>query len=192
MIRLDRIYTRTGDGGETRLGSGRKVPKTHVRVEAFGTVDELNAVLGVARLALRGPVGRLIAGIQNDLFDVGADLCVPPGPSPHARRALRVTAAQTARLEAAIDRVNARLRPLTSFILPGGSPGAGWLHLGRTVCRRAERRVAALMEREPVNPEVLRYVNRLSDLLFVLARAANGGGRRDVLWIPGRHGGRPA
>lgn len=189
MIRLDRIYTRTGDDGDTRLGSGKKVRKTSVRVEAFGTVDELNAVLGLARLSLRGAPGRLVAGIQHDLFDLGADLCVPPGPSAHARRALRMTAAQTLRLERAIDRVNARLRPLNSFVLPGGTPAAGWLHLARTVCRRAERRVAALREREPVNPEALRFLNRLSDLLFVLARAANRGGRDDVLWVPGRHAG---
>ena len=145
-------------------------------------------MLGLARRELRGPAGRLTGSIQNDLFDLGADLCVPPGRSAHARRALRIAAAQTARLERAIDDAMARQKPLTSFILPGGSAAAAWLHLARTVCRRAERRVAALMERETVNPECLRYLNRLSDLLFVMARAANRDGRADILWVPGRHG----
>jgi cob(I)alamin adenosyltransferase len=189
MIRLDRIYTRAGDGGDTRLGSGATVRKDAARVEAYGAVDELNAVLGLARTASRGAARDLLASIQHDLFDAGADLCVPPGPSAHARRALRVAGAQTARLERAIDRANARLRPLKSFVLPGGTAAAAWLHLARTICRRAERRVVTLAAREPVNPEVPRYLNRLSDLLFVLARAANRGGRADLLWTPGRHRG---
>lgn len=188
MIRLDRIVTRAGDGGDTRLGSGVKVRKTHPRIEAIGAVDEANAVVGLARAA--GGPAALLRSVQHDLFDLGADLCVPPGPSPHARRALRITAAQVARLEAEVGRVTRRLRPLTSFVLPGGSPVASWLHLGRTVARRAERRVVALAAREPLNPEVLRYLNRLGDLLFVLARAANRGGRGDILWVPGGGAGR--
>ena len=186
-MRLDRIYTKTGDGGTTALGDGRRVLKTHPRVEACGAVDELNAVLGLLDQAVRGSVRDLVRTIQNDLFDVGADLCVPPANTPHARRALRISAGQVTRLERAIDRHNARLKPLASFILPGGSPAASWCHLARTVCRRAERRVAALMERERVNLEVLRYLNRLSDLLFVLSRVLNGRGKHDVLWVPGRN-----
>lgn len=189
MIRLDRIVTRTGDGGDTRLGSGVKVRKTHPRIEAIGTVDELNAILGIARMGGPAAIRRLIASIQHDLFDLGADLCVPAGGSPHARRALRIAAAQPARLEAEVARVNRGLRPLTSFVLPGGTATAAVLHLARTVCRRAERRVVSLAGRESVNPEILRYLNRLGDLLFVLARAANRGGRGDLLWQPGRHRG---
>lgn len=186
MVRLDRIYTKAGDGGTTALGDGSRVPKTSPRVEAYGNVDELNAILGLLALHVNGKTGTLVRSIQNDLFDLGADLCVPPKETAHARRALRVTAAQVSRLEQAIDRMNPRLKPLTSFILPGGTPAAAWCHLARTVCRRAERRVAALTERETVNPDVLRYLNRLSDFLFVLGRALNGNGRRDVLWVPGR------
>jgi cob(I)alamin adenosyltransferase len=156
-------------------------------VEAYGNVDELNAILGLLALTVRGRTGTLVRSIQNDLFDLGADLCVPPNETAHARRALRVTAAQVDRLEQAIDTLNARLAPLTSFILPGGTAGGAWCHLARTVCRRAERRVAALMEREKVNAEVLKYLNRLSDLLFVLGRVLNADGRKDVLWVPGRN-----
>ncbi|MEX0702845.1 MAG: cob(I)yrinic acid a,c-diamide adenosyltransferase [Planctomycetales bacterium] len=186
MVYLNRIYTKSGDAGETSLGDGSRVPKTDPRIAAYGGVDELNAVLGVA-LAGGLPdefVGPLVA-IQNDLFDVGADLCVPESEPAPERPALRVTAAQVERLEGWIDEANARLEPLSSFVLPGGSPAAARLHHARTVCRRAELGVAALMHLDPVNPQVLAYLNRLSDLLFVLARAANDDGKDDVLWKPG-------
>ena len=187
MVYLSRIYTKTGDGGETGLGDGRRVPKDDARVEAYGTVDELNAVLGLLlACAPADPEAGLIRSIQNDLFDVGGDLCVPPAEGEAPGQCLRVTADQVARLEAAIDRLNARLQPLTSFVLPGGSPAAAWCHLARTVCRRAERAVVTLMRAEPVNLQVPAYLNRLSDLLFVLARAANGDGKDDVLWVPGQ------
>jgi len=187
MVYLSRIYTKTGDAGETALGDGQRVPKDHPRVTAYGTVDELNALLGL--LAAQAGVGEeaeLLRGIQNDLFDVGADLCVPVAgqESPGAR--LRVQPVQVERLEAAIDRINAGLRPLTSFVLPGGRPAAAWCHLARTVCRRAERDVVTLLRTEAVNPQVLVYLNRLSDLLFVLARKCNDGGSADVLWVPGQ------
>lgn len=186
MVRLDRIYTRTGDDGTTALGNGRRVPKQDPRVEAYGTVDELNAALGLLAGALKGRDRALIVSVQNDLFDAGADLCVPPGDAPHARRALRVAGTQVARLEREIDRRNAVLPPLTSFVLPGGSPAAAWTHLARTVCRRAERRLATLAVAQPVNPEIARYLNRLSDLLFVLARALSRRAGREATWVPGR------
>jgi cob(I)alamin adenosyltransferase len=178
MVYLSRIYTKAGDRGETGLGDGSRVPKDHPRVVAYGEVDELNAVLGLVRAG--GAESELLRDIQNDLFDVGADLCVPGSGG------LRVTTAQAERLEAAIDLVNERLTPLTSFVLPGGAPAAAWLHLSRTVCRRAERAVVTLMRSEVVNENVLIYLNRLSDLLFVLARAANDDGKGDVLWVPGK------
>jgi cob(I)alamin adenosyltransferase len=182
MVYLSRIYTKSGDAGDTGLGDGTRVPKDHPRVAAYGAVDELNAALGLA-VAHAAPDADLLRSIQNDLFDVGADLCLPAGDG------LRVTAAQAERLEREIDRVNERLRPLTSFVLPGGSPAAAWLHLARTVCRRAERAVVALSHAEPVNPQAVIYLNRLSDLLFVLARAANADGTADVLWVPGANRG---
>lgn len=185
MVYLSRISTKTGDAGETGLGDGSRVPKDHARVEAVGGVDELNAVLGLlAAHAPDDPERELVRSVQNDLFDVGADLCVPP---KEGEQCLRVTVAQVERLEAAIDRLNARLQPLTSFVLPGGSAAAAWCHLARTVCRRAERAVVTLTRAEPVNPQLLAYLNRLSDLLFVLARVANGDGKDDVLWVPGRN-----
>ncbi len=186
MVRLDRIYTGAGDHGVTALGDGSRVAKTHPRVEAYGTVDELNSILGCLVLGLKGKQKTQVRSIQNDLFDMGADLCVPESDKPFARRALRVNPQQVARLERMIDEDNRRLKPLKSFTLPGGTAAASWGHLGRTVCRRAERRVAALMERETVNPEVLRYLNRLSDFLFVLTRVLNDWGRKDVLWVPGQ------
>lgn len=186
MVRLDRIYTGAGDRGATALGDGSRVPKTHPRVEAYGTVDELNSILGCLTLRLKGKQKTQLRSIQNDLFDMGADLCVPESDKPFARRALRVNPQQVARLERIIDEYNARLKPLKSFTLPGGTAAAAWGHLGRTVCRRAERRVAGLMERESVNPEILRYLNRLSDFLFVLTRVLNAYGKRDVLWVPGQ------
>ena len=187
MVYLSRIYTKGGDGGETGLGDGRRVAKDHPRVAAYGTVDELNAVLGLlAAYTPDAPEADLLRSVQNDLFDVGADLCVPAGPDEQPDQALRVTAAQVERLEQAIDRLNAGLQPLKSFILPGGTPAAAWLHLARTVCRRAEREVVTLAHQEPVNPQAVIYLNRLSDFLFVASRVANAGGTADVLWVPGQ------
>jgi cob(I)alamin adenosyltransferase len=187
MVYLSRIYTKTGDQGETALGDGSRVPKDHPRVAAYGSVDELNAVLGL--LVTQADAGEtdLLRGIQNDLFDVGADLCVPAAADEKPDSRLRVRAAQAERLEGAIDRLNAGLKPLTSFVLPGGRPAAAWCHLARTVCRRAEREVVTLARSEPVNPQVVVYLNRLSDLLFVLARVFNDQGREDVLWVPGQN-----
>src|SRR5579884_1771495 len=187
MVYLSRIYTRTGDQGDTALGDGSRVAKDHPRVAAYGAVDELNAVLGL--LLAHAPDAAeadLLRSIQNDLFDVGADLCVPQPPDEAAGSRLRVRPEQATRLEQAIDRLNAPLKPLTSFVLPGGGVAAAWCHLARTVCRRAERDVVTLARTETVNPQVIVYLNRLSDLLFVLARAYNNGGRDDVLWRPGQ------
>jgi cob(I)alamin adenosyltransferase len=188
VVYLSRIYTKTGDHGETALGDGTRVPKDHVRVTAYGSVDELNAVLGLLLAHGAGGEADLLRGIQNDLFDVGADLCVPQEPGETPGRRLRVRPEQAARLEAAIDRLNAGLAPLTSFVLPGGRPAAAWAHLARAVCRRAERDVVTLARTETVNPHVLVYLNRLSDLLFVLARVCNQGDGGDVLWAPGGGG----
>jgi len=190
MVRLTRIYTKGGDRGETSLGDGSRVPKQALRVEAFGTVDEANATLGLARLQLgMSPASEndaMLARIQNDLFDLGADLCTPEESERAARKgALRITAAQVTRLEREIDRMNAGLKPLDSFILPGGTPAAAYLHLARTVVRRAERLACALAAEEKVNPEAVKYLNRLSDHLFVLGRRLNDNGARDVLWQPG-------
>ncbi len=185
MVYLSRIYTRTGDQGETSLGDGGRVPKDHPRVAAYGSVDELNAVLGLLLTQEPGEA-ELLRSVQNDLFDVGADLCVPQPADEAAGARLRVRPEQAARLEAAIDRLNSGLKPLTSFVLPGGRPAAAWCHLARTVCRRAERAVVTLAHAEPVNPEVVVYLNRLSDLLFVLARVYNNNGAEDVLWQPGK------
>lgn len=186
MVKLTKIYTKTGDGGETGLGDGSRVAKTDPRVEAYGTVDEANAAIGVAVVACGDEtMRRLLVLVQNDLFDVGADLCTPVKPGEHVGDALRVTGSQTERLEAEIDRVNAGLGTLTSFVLPGGTELAAHLHVARTVVRRAERRVIEFAESAEgaAAEEPIRYLNRLSDLLFVLARAANGGD--DVLWVPG-------
>ncbi|MCW2242748.1 cob(I)yrinic acid a,c-diamide adenosyltransferase [Azospirillum canadense] len=195
MVKLTRIYTRGGDKGETSLGDGSRVPKHDLRVAAYGTVDEANAVIGLARLHTQGlhtaalpaslpDVDAMLARIQNDLFDLGADLCTPEEPDPKYPP-LRVLESQVDRLEAEIDAMNADLAPLTSFILPGGSPAAAHLHLARTVVRRAERHITELAGQEPVNPAAVKYVNRLSDHLFVLSRAVNGNGAGDVLWVPG-------
>jgi len=188
MVYLSRIYTRSGDQGETGLGDGVRVPKDHPRVEAYGSVDELNAVLGL--LVAHGLTGTggaelapLLLEIQNELFDVGADLCVPDSAQNNR---LRVRPEQVTRLEQLIDRFNADLAPLPSFVLPGGTPAAAWCHLARTVCRRAERQVTTLGRSESLNPNVLIYLNRLSDLLFVLARVCNVDGKADVLWVPGK------
>lgn len=185
MVYLSKIYTKSGDQGDTGLGDGSRVPKDHPRVTAFGEVDELNAVLGLIHANCPDvPERDFLRRIQNDLFDVGADLCLPPSDG---EQCLRVSAEQAERLEQAIDRVNASLKPLCSFVLPGGSHAAAWLHLARTVCRRAERAVVTLMNSEPVNPQVLIYLNRLSDYFFVLSRAANRNGDGDVLWVPGQN-----
>ncbi len=184
MVSLTRIYTRGGDAGETSLGDGSRVPKQALRVAAFGTVDEANAAIGLARLHTSGDDDAMLARIQNDLFDLGADLCTPE-TGRKAEGALRIIAVQVARLEQEIDRMNAGLQPLNSFVLPGGTAAAAQLHLARTIVRRAERLVAALAAAEPVNPEALKYLNRLSDHLFVLGRHVNDHGARDVLWQPG-------
>lgn len=188
MVFLSRIYTRSGDQGETGLGDGARVAKNHPRVIAFGSVDELNAVLGL--LIAHDPRGAetsLLRSIQNELFDLGADLCVPQPADEKAGARLRVRPEQATRLEQAIDRLNANLQPLHSFILPGGNPAAAWCHLARTVCRRAERDVVTLMQlQETINPQVVIYLNRLSDLLFVMARVYNNNGQDDVLWQPGK------
>src|ERR1700691_3469234 len=184
MVKLTRIYTRGGDKGKTSLGDGSRVAKQSLRVEAYGTVDEANAAVGLARLHADAEADAMLARIQNDLFDLGADLCTPEG-GKRAAGALRIVAAQVKRLEAEIDRMNAMRQPLASFILPGGTPAAAYLHLARTVTRRAERLVCALAVEEKVNPEAVKYLNRLSDHLFVLSRRLNDNGARDVLWRPG-------
>lgn len=188
MVTLNRIYTSTGDDGSTALGDGQRRPKFDARVEAYGTVDETNAVIGLVRLHLADDkaADNLLARVQNDLFDLGADLCTPPSPATKDR--LRIIEAQASALEAAIDLFNAPLAPLKSFVLPGGTPAAAYLHQARTVCRRAERLMTALAQTpgESVGAPALKYINRLSDLLFVLARHANGTSG-DVLWVPGHN-----
>ncbi|MFZ2874723.1 MAG: cob(I)yrinic acid a,c-diamide adenosyltransferase [Phycisphaerales bacterium] len=193
MVKLNRIYTRTGDDGTTGLATGARVRKDDPAVEAYGTVDETSAALGLAVLATSGAgetgaeLRPLLQRIQNDLFDLGADLATPISPGEQPGKALRTVASQTGSLEREIDRFNERLSPLTSFVLPGGSSLGAALHLARTVCRRAERLAVTLSSDRPgaVNQEAIRYLNRLSDLLFVLARVANDNGRSDVLWVPG-------
>lgn len=184
MVTLTRIYTRAGDGGKTSLGDGTRVSKHAARVEAYGTVDEANAAVGLARLHMDGDADAMLGRIQNDLFDCGADLC-RPGDDPADARTLRVQDSQVERLEREIDAMNADLRPLDSFVLPGGTPAAAALHLARTIARRAERLVVELAEAEAVNPAALRYLNRLSDHLFVMARWLNDRGAAEVLWRPG-------
>ena len=191
MVVLNKIYTRTGDDGTTALGTGGRRKKYDLRIAAYGTVDEANAAIGIARLHAAGntALDAALARIQNDLFDLGADLCTPGrGKGPGGAR-LTVTENQVAWLEAEIDRLNAELAPLRSFVLPGGSPAAAYLHLARTISRRAERLTAELKDRagESVTPEVLKYLNRLSDYLFVASRYANGKGVGDVLWKPGEN-----
>jgi len=183
-VRLTKIYTRGGDKGQTSLGDGTRVAKHSPRVEAYGIVDEANACLGLVRQHAEGEADNMLGRIQNDLFDLGADLCTPDHPSPKYPP-LRIVDAQVDRLEREIDAMNARLKPLDSFILPGGSALAAYLHLGRTVTRRAERATVALAEQQPVNGAAIRYLNRLSDHLFVLSRYVNDLGAKDVLWVPG-------
>jgi len=193
MVVLNRIYTRTGDDGTTALGTGERRPKYDLRIAAYGTVDELNACLGIARLHTAGEaqVDAMLARIQNDLFDLGADLCTPEqdkGKGPGGAR-LAVSDAQVTRLEQEIDALNAELSPLRSFVLPGGTPAAAHLHLARTVCRRGERLMVELADKpgEAVSAAALKYVNRLSDFLFVASRFLNRKGADDVLWVPGQN-----
>ena len=187
MAVLTKIYTRTGDAGETALGNGTRVAKHSARVNAYGTVDEVNATVGLARLQAAGDVDAALARIQNDLFDLGADLCRPDMDKDADAEypPLRVTDTQVTRLESEIDAMNASLEPLRSFILPGGSALAAHLHLCRTVSRRAERLAVELAGQENVNPAAVRFLNRLSDWFFVASRMANDAGRDDVLWVPG-------
>ena len=191
MVVLSKIYTRTGDDGTTALGSGRRVAKYDLRVECYGTLDETNAAIGLARVhtgSSDAALDAMLARIQNDLFDLGAELCYPD-ESKDARGRLSVSDAQVERLEGEIDALNRELQPLRSFVLPGGTPAASFLHLARTISRRGERLMVALASRpnEPVGAAALRYINRLSDFLFVAARYANNKGRSDVLWVPGQN-----
>jgi cob(I)alamin adenosyltransferase len=188
MVVLNRIYTRTGDDGTSALATGERRPKSDLRFEAIGTIDEVNSLVGLARLhreATGANLDGMLARIQNDLFDLGADLATPEKEG--GRERLRIVAAQVERLEQEIDALNADLRPLTSFVLPGGLPAAASLHLCRTVARRAERLVVELAAREPLNPEAVHYINRLSDFFFVAARVMNDNGAADVLWVPGKN-----
>ena len=191
MVVLNRIYTRTGDDGDTALGTGERRPKFDLRVEAYGTVDETNATLGMARLHTGGDpnLDAMLARIQNDLFDLGADLCTPDKGEKLAYEPLRIVQTQVDRLETEIDELNASLAPLRSFVLPGGAPAAAALHLSRTICRRAERLMVALSrtEGEVVSAPAMQYVNRLSDFLFVASRFANLTAGGDVLWTPGKN-----
>lgn len=191
MVKLNRIYTRTGDNGTTALVTGPRRVKHDLRIEAYGTIDETNSVIGIARLHTAGmdPLDGMLERIQNDLFDLGADLATPETGEKPEWEPLRIVAAQVRRVEEDIDALNTSLTPLTSFVLPGGSPAAAHLHLARTVARRAERIIVALsrIDDEMVAPEVIQYVNRLSDFLFVAARVANDEGRNDVLWVPGKN-----
>jgi cob(I)alamin adenosyltransferase len=188
MVKLNKIYTRTGDSGKTSLVNGMRVPKHARRPSAFGDIDEVNSVIGLARLQTSKikNADEMLARVQNDLFDLGADIATPQTD----KRALRITAEQVNRLEAEIDAMNAELEPLNSFILPGGSAASTWLHLARTVARRAERHMTELAAKEVVNIDAMRYINRLSDHLFVLARRLNKNGETDVLWRPGQNSGR--
>ena len=186
MVQLTRIYTRGGDKGKTSLGNGSRVAKHAPRVAAYGTVDECNSVIGMARLHTSDEADATLSRIQNDLFDLGADLCTPEEEAP-AYPPLRITAAQVERLEQEIDAMNAELEPLQSFVLPGGTAASAHLHLARTVARRAEREMTSLADDEAINPEAVRFINRLSDLLFVMARFLNDKGRQDVLWVRGEN-----
>ncbi len=184
MVTLSRIYTKTGDSGETGLGDGSRISKTSPRIAAIGAVDETNSAIGIARLDATGDGDAMLARIQNDLFDLGADLSAPED-GRKAEGRLRIAPAQVERLEHEIDAMNEKLAPLTSFILPGGTALAAHLHLARAIARRAETAMVTLAAQEAINEAALRYINRLSDHLFVLARTANDGGMGDVLWIPG-------
>jgi len=186
MVILNKIYTKTGDSGETGLGDGSRISKASLRITAIGAVDETNSAIGIARLDAEGDADAMLSRIQNDLFDLGADLSAPEN-GKKAEGRLRISAAQVERLEREIDAMNERLSPLTSFVLPGGTALAAHLHLARAIARRAEAAMVALTAQERINDAVLRYANRLSDHLFVMARAANDGGMGDVLWAPGEN-----
>ena len=186
MVILSKIYTRGGDKGQTSLGSGERVDKHNLRVAAYGTTDEANSIIGTARLHTSGTADEKLSRIQNDLFDLGADLCTPEG-AKRSEGALRVVPEQVSRLEFEIDTMNDNMADLSSFILPGGSPASAYLHLARTVARRAERLMTELATSQQVNPEAIKYINRLSDHLFVLARYLNDTGKSDILWIPGKN-----
>lgn len=187
MVKLTKIYTRGGDKGETSLGDGSRVKKHALRVAAYGTLDEANAAVGMARLHTKdiADSDAMLMRIQNDLFDLGADLCTPIEDGEDPSKVLRIIETQVDRLEREIDAMNAQLKPLESFVLPGGSPAAAYIHLARTIVRRGEREIALLMEQEPVNPQALKYANRLSDHLFVMSRHLNAAVEGDVLWTPG-------
>jgi cob(I)alamin adenosyltransferase len=191
MVVLNKIYTRSGDAGTTALGTGERVSKHSARIAAYGTVDETNAFIGVARIHLAADpeLDQMLSRIQNDLFDLGADLCAPEREGAAPQQRLRVSDAQTKRLEDEIDAMNAELTPLRSFVLPGGTPAAAALHVARTVCRRAERAMVELagISGEQVSAPALKYINRLSDLLFVASRYVNDRGTKDVLWVPGQN-----
>tara|TARA_X000000368_G_C22985118_1_gene691776 strand:- start:228 stop:797 length:570 start_codon:yes stop_codon:yes gene_type:complete len=186
MVKLDKIYTRGGDKGETSLGNGKRVYKNSIRIDAFGTVDETNSTLGIAIINLRSPLKEMIFRIQNDLFDLGADLCVPEDDSLNYEP-LRISQSQVDRLEREIDEMNSNLEPLQSFILPGGSIESAYFHLARTNARKAERLIISLSQKEKINPICIKYINRLSDHLFVIARFVNKQNKKDdILWVPGK------
>ena len=186
MVKLNKIYTKTGDKGTTSLASGKRVAKDHYRIKAYGTVDELNSILGIVRVKASAKVKKIISDIQNDLFDLGADLATPE-QKKYKFTPLRITKKQVNRIEKSIDQYNKKLSALNSFILPGGSESASFLHNARTVARRAETQTVALSKKEKINKEALRYINRLSDLLFVLSRVENNNGKKDILWKPGKN-----
>ena len=188
MVKLNKIYTKTGDKGKTSLVSGKRVSKDNIRIRAYGTIDELNSILGVVKHHISKKLIKIVSEIQNDLFDLGADLCWPLESVVEGVSRLSVTDGQVAYLEQKIDKYNQALEVLRSFVLPGGSLLAGHLHLARAVCRRAERRIWSLSQSEDLNENIGIYLNRLSDLLFVLARYANDNGKSDVLWVPGGNG----
>ena len=185
MVKLNKIYTKTGDGGETGLSDSSRVAKFSARITAIGAVDETNSAVGIARLDAEGDADAMLARIQNDLFDMGADLSMPQDGKPGER--LRIAPVQVERLEREMDAMNARLEPLASFVLPGGTALAAHLHLARAIARRAERAIVELAAKETINPAAIHYANRLSDHLFVMARAANNEGMGDVLWVPGKN-----
>ncbi len=186
MVKLNKIYTKTGDKGSTSLASGKRVSKDHYRIKAYGTVDELNSILGIVRVKASSKIKKIISDIQNDLFDLGADLATPE-QKKYKFAPLRITENQVNRIEKSIDQYNKKLGTLNSFILPGGSESASFLHNARTVARRAETQTVALSKKEKINKEALRYINRLSDLLFVLSRVENNNGKKDILWKPGKN-----
>ena len=186
MVKLNKIYTKTGDKGKTALASGKRVSKDDYRIQAYGTVDELNSILGIVRVKASVKVKKIISDIQNDLFDLGADLATPE-QKKYKFVPLRITRKQVDRIEKSIDQFNKKLKALNSFVLPGGSESASFLHNARTVARRAETRIVSLSKKENINNDTIRYINRLSDLLFVLSRVENQNGKKDILWKPGKN-----